>query len=104
MDLKIIEERINAPIGKRREITFTASYEGKTATNEELKVALCKKLNISPASTMIIKIDQQYGSRNCTGIAHSYESEEEMKRIEPKHLLKRAEKREQKEASAEDKG
>lgn len=104
MDLKIVKERVNAPIGNRKEITFEASYEGRTATNEELKVELCKKLNISPASTLIVKIDQQYGSRNCTGIAHSYQNEEDMKRIEPKHLLKRAEKREHKEEGAENKG
>ena len=93
MNIEIIEERKNEALGNRKEITFVASYEGGTAAKEELKVELCKKLNLAPEGTMIVRMEQQYGRHECKGIAHSYEKEEDMKRIEPKHLLKRMEKK-----------
>ncbi len=88
MELEIISDKENKML-ERREITFRAGNEGRTPSVVEIKQALCKKLGISPDSTEIIKVDQGFGSRESTGLAHSYSKQEGMKSGIPGHIAAR---------------
>ena len=80
MEIKILEEREEKLFG-RKEITFEASYEGKTPSGEEVKQEICKKLGLSPDLTVVIKIDQAYGKGLSTVKVHSYAKKEVMEKI-----------------------
>ena len=99
MDLKLGKESENKLLG-RKEISFTMSHKGKTPTVDEAKVAICKKLNLSPDLTVVVSINPIYGSTESEILAHSYATKEAMS-VEKKHLFARAEKKAAKSAKAE---
>ncbi len=100
MDMKITNNFENKLLS-RKEITFQVIYSGKTPTKDDLKVMLCKTLNLSPSTTVIVNVSQVYGMMQSQGVAHSYANEADMG-IEPKHFAKRDAKKAKSE-SAEDK-
>ncbi len=101
MDMKITNNFENKLLN-RKEIEFQVIYSGKTPTKEELKVMLCKTLNLSPSTTVIVNVSQVYGMMQSEGLAHSYANEDDMS-IEPKHFAKRDAKKAKSEGAAEEK-
>ena len=87
MDLNIVSNKENKTI-KRKEIEFSV-FTDTGIKRADLKAELCKKLNISPQATIVVKMESGFGSKSATGVAHSYESEEDLKRYESRRLLER---------------
>jgi ribosomal protein S24E len=87
MELKITSTQENKTIG-RKEIIFSVFSE-KSVKNEEVKVELCKSLNASPNTTIIVRVDSGFGSKMSTGVAHTYKTEADLKRYENRGLLER---------------
>jgi ribosomal protein S24E len=87
MDLSITSNKENKTIG-RKEIEFSV-FADAGVKRDDLKAELCKKLNISPASTIVVRIDSGFGSKMSTGIAHSYNDEATLKKYESRRLLER---------------
>jgi ribosomal protein S24E len=87
MDLNITSNKENKTIG-RKEIEFSVVAEA-AIKRDDLKAELCKKLNISPNSTIVVRIDSGFGSKTSTGIAHSYADEATLKKYESRRLLER---------------
>ncbi len=102
MDLKVANENDNKIIG-RKEIEFYAVQDDRTPSKEEVKQELCKKLNLSPDNTIIVKLDQAFGMKRCHGMAHSYANQEALKKFEKRYLLTRLEKKGAKAAALEKK-
>ncbi len=92
MEINIISNEENKLLG-RKEIRFSAAHEKETESKENVKVELCKKLNLKPDSTIIIRINQHFGEKRISGLAHSYEKKDDMLKYEQQHLFKRAEKK-----------
>jgi len=88
MELKIISNTENKLLN-RKEITFSVEQDSSTATRDDLTKELCKKLNLSPDSTLIVKINQGFGKKESSGVAHSYATKEALEKFEPKHILTR---------------
>ncbi|MDE1865304.1 MAG: hypothetical protein KGH94_01535 [Candidatus Micrarchaeota archaeon] len=87
MELKILSNKENKTIG-RKEVEFSVFSE-TAIKRDELKAELCKSLNASPNSTIIVGVNSSFGSKMSTGTAHSYKSEEDLKRYENRGLLER---------------
>ena len=100
MDMKITSNFENRLLN-RKEIKFQVIYSGKTPTKEELKQMLCKTLNLSPSTTVIVNVSQVYGMMASDGLAHSYANANDMA-IEPKHFAAREEKKAKKAGGAEE--
>lgn len=92
MELSILSDS-NDPNTGRRDIAFSVVQDDKTSSREEVKGELCKRLNISPDTTIITDIKQEFGVRRSMGTAHSYGTKEQLERSEPKYLLERLSKR-----------
>ncbi|MDE1855960.1 MAG: 30S ribosomal protein S24e, partial [Candidatus Micrarchaeota archaeon] len=60
MNIKVDNEKDNKLLG-RKEISFTISHKGQTPKKEEVKVEICKKLNLNPELTVVVKINPIYG-------------------------------------------
>lgn len=89
MEINITQDRENKLLG-RREVAFTAEYESKTPTKEEVREGICKKLNLNPDSTEIVRIDQLYGQKASSILVYSYSSREQMQKLAPKVKEKKA--------------
>ena len=87
----------------RNEIEAYATYEGMTPKRDEIKEVLCKKLSLDPSSTIIIRIDQEYGAKKSFVLARSYKNKDVMERIEHEHLRSRGIKGKETEKPAEKK-
>jgi small subunit ribosomal protein S24e len=87
MELNVISTHDNKAIG-RKEIEFSVLDVSGTK-RDAVKVELCKKANLDPKATIIVRINNSFGSMATTGTAHSYTSEEALKRYESRHLLER---------------
>ncbi len=98
MEIRVEEETSNASIG-RKEIKFSILESNTTPSKEAVKQALCKKLNVSPDSTIIVRIDQQFGAKQGKGIAHSYKDAQSLKKFEPDYFAERTEKKAKKAAA-----
>ncbi|MDE1762179.1 MAG: 30S ribosomal protein S24e [Candidatus Micrarchaeota archaeon] len=101
MDIKIEHDSENKLLG-RKEIEFTISYKGATPTKEQVREAICKRLNISPELTVVVNISPLYGTSESRALAHSYSSKEAMA-VEKKYLAERAAKKAGKAAKEEPK-
>lgn len=92
MELKIISDNENRLLN-RREISLTVEHEKGTPRKEDLARELCRKLNLSPESTIIVRMGQGFGRKESTALAYSYKTKELLERYEPKHLLARSAKK-----------
>ncbi len=92
MEFKITSNKENKLL-ERKEITFSVDQDTSTISREEITREICRKLSLDPESTIVVRIDQGFGSRESTGIAHSYSSRELLNRYEPKHVLSRMNKK-----------
>ena len=88
MELKIISNTENKAFG-RREIQFNILQDGSTSKRADVHAELCKTLNLKPESTIVVKMQQRFGTRESSAVAHAYETKELMVRYEPHYLLDR---------------
>ncbi len=98
MDIRIQKEFDNKLL-KRKEISFVATYTGKTPSKEELRQELCKKLGANPELTAMVHVDQLFGQTVSEGKAHLYADKAAMT-VEPKYLAERGKPKEKKETAA----
>jgi len=100
MEVEILKDNNNAVIG-RREIELSIIQVDRTPSKEEVKKEVCKKLNLSPESTLVVKLDQSYGLKQSRALVHSYLNTNAMKKFERSYLFERHEKKNKKAAGGE---
>ncbi len=101
MKLILIEEK-EAPLLKRRRITFEIDNEKqKTPSETEVKKAIAENLKTGEEVIAIRHIYQKYGKGKSKVIAHIYKNQEDLKRIE--EIKKKAKKKEAKQEKKEEK-
>jgi small subunit ribosomal protein S24e len=90
MEIELTEEKEN-PLLKRKEVTFKLHHEeeGASPSREAARNALIKALKCSSNLLVIDKMATEFGKRETVGYAKVYESEERLKEIERKHIVKR---------------
>ena len=86
--MNITSDKENKLLG-RREINFNIVQEGSTPSKKDIRVEICKKLNLDPETVIIVKVDQSTGVRQGIGVAHAYKSKEQIAKQEPSHLVDR---------------
>lgn len=103
MEINVRKEHDNRMLG-RKEIVVGAWFDGKTPSREEVKEAVCKKLNMNPELFEVVKVDQSFGAKECEVTAYEYQSKEAMekntrksKEAKPAEAQKPAAKEEKKE-------
>ncbi len=99
MELKIISNTENKAFS-RRDIMFNIMQDSSTSKRSDVHAELCKTLNLKPESTIVVKMDQHFGAKESSALAHSYETKELMVRYEPHYLLDRISGQKRKHATA----
>ncbi|MBC7109472.1 MAG: 30S ribosomal protein S24e [Archaeoglobi archaeon] len=88
MEIEIVEEKENKLL-RRREIRFRVKFEGPTPRREDVKKKLCAMLGVSDSLTVIQSMEGVFGKSECTGFAKIYENEEDLKRTEEEHVIRK---------------
>jgi ribosomal protein S24E len=105
MKLKIVSKEKN-PLIKRTEVTFSIDHDqtGGTPSRAEVRTQLAAQLNTKLELVYVKHLETKKGTMTAVGEANAYESAEQAKLVEPKHIVARnavPEKPEEPEAPAE---
>ncbi len=87
MDLKVIDKKKNE-IMKRTEVTAEVEEE-LIPSRQQVKDKLAAMLSVKADAIAINKIESKFGSSKVIVLANVYETVEELKKKEPKHIIKR---------------
>ncbi len=83
--IKIIEDKVNELL-ERREVKVEVLENLK---REEVRKMVAENLKENENLTVVVKLQPVFGEKKYIGRIHIYKSEEQMRKIEPKYLLKR---------------
>lgn len=89
MEIKVVSNKRNELL-KRSEVIFMVSHEREpTPSRIEVRENLAKKLNVNADRIYIIRMETMTGAMTTIGEAHVYDTPEQAKAIEPKHIIVR---------------
>ncbi|MHA1557615.1 MAG: 30S ribosomal protein S24e [Candidatus Heimdallarchaeota archaeon] len=88
MKIKVVNKNTNKLLD-RLEVNFEVESEAETPKRLEVKEKLAAMINYDASLVVIKKIEQLTGVRKSVGIAHAYKTQENLKTVEPEHLIKR---------------
>lgn len=88
MKIKITEKTTNNLLD-RLEVKFEIEADAETPKRMEVRDKLAALINYESSLVVIKKIDQLTGIKKSVGIAHAYKSQDNLKLVEPEHLIKR---------------
>jgi len=90
MKVKIISEEYN-PLLKRKEVTFKIEHAetGGTPPRLEVRKELATLLKTDLELVYVKKIETKTGTMTALGEANAYDSIEQAKLVEPKHIVAR---------------
>ncbi|MFQ6068161.1 MAG: 30S ribosomal protein S24e [Candidatus Bathyarchaeia archaeon] len=90
MKIKILSKKYN-PLLKRKEVVFEVNHseEGQTSSRLELRKNLANMLKTKVDLVLVKKVETKTGTMTALGEANVYETPEQAKLIEPKHIIAR---------------
>jgi small subunit ribosomal protein S24e len=90
MNLKIVSKEQN-PLMKRREVTFSVEHAqtGGTPTRVEVRKQLATLLKTDLDLVYVKQLETKTGTMVAIGEANAYDSVEQAKLMEPKHIIAR---------------
>ncbi|MFO8016535.1 MAG: 30S ribosomal protein S24e [Candidatus Woesearchaeota archaeon] len=103
MKLEIKKER-DTPLLSRKRVTLNAEYEGSTPSRMDIRKETAKKLKAKENLVVIKHIYTRFGAQKAKIIAHVYEDEKDMKKLEGEGLLKKHNAGEEKKEGGSDEG
>ena len=103
MDLEITKER-ETPLLERTRISAKAHFDDKTPTRAVIQKKIADKLKKDPKLVIVRHVYQRYGKKEAKVIAHVYDKEDNIVKLEGQKLIDKHNKEEPKvEAKAEEK-
>ena len=91
MKIEILKETENKTLA-RKEIEFTIDHQGGTTPSRtDVRDKIVAQFDASTATVVIRFLDPKFGVGVTEGVARIYSDEEQMKRVELGHILKRHE-------------
>lgn len=90
MKIKILSQKYN-PLLKRTEVVFELNHsqEGATIPRLDLRRDLAGILKTKPNLVLVEKVETKTGTMVAIGEANTYETLEQAKLVEPKHIVAR---------------
>ncbi len=90
LKIKILSQKHN-PLLKRKEVTFEVDHreEGQTPSRLELRKNLANMLKTKLDLIFVEKVETKTGTMTAVGEANAYETPEQAKLVESKHIITR---------------
>jgi len=73
----------------RRELDLIISYESGTPTRDEVRKLIAEKYGVEVERVIVEKLESMFGTLKAKAHIHIYDTVEDAKRIERKHILRR---------------
>ena len=86
MDIEIVKDEENVLLN-RRDIIFKT--EGTGMSRKSAKNTLVALLNTTPELLILDRMNSQYGTQDILGYARLYDTEQNLRRIEPDYMIAR---------------
>ncbi len=99
MRVEIITKKEN-PLLKRQDVEFIVKETKITPSREELRKQISAQTNSNEKNVVVGVLETNYGSTETKGIARIYKSNEDLKKTELEHIIKRNFKAEEKKEEA----
>jgi len=77
------------PLLKRRDVDFVITYETPQLTREEAASLVSKKLGVPQDRIAMVKMAPLFGAKTMKGHCHVYEAAQDLRDVEPEHILDR---------------
>lgn len=91
MKIEILKEIVNKPLA-RKEIEFKVQHAGDTTPSRaDVRAKIVAQFDTEAARVVVRSLNTKFGSNFSEGIARIYDSPEQMRRVERKHILARHE-------------
>lgn len=91
MELEILHEKENKPLG-RRELRFRIEHiDGTTPSRSDVRSKIVAQYDADASSVIINKMETRFGIGITEGTARIYSDLEQMERVERDYMLKRHE-------------
>lgn len=89
MEIKIISKK-DKPLLKRKEVRFQVKHDaGSTPPRLEVRNAIASALKAKVDLIFVKKLETKTGTQVAVGSANVYESIDQARLVEPKHIIKR---------------
>ena len=100
MEVKIIQQQYN-PLLKRKEIAFEIKHDQTRGTPSRLEVRqkLAEMLKTNLELVYVKRIETKTGTMTARGEANAYDTIEQVKLVEPQHIVERNAPKEKQEAA-----
>lgn len=92
-----IKKKKSKPLLSRTEVIADIEFTQATPSKEELKEKISSSLKTDAKLVVVKRVSTPFGKKNGEVIAYAYNSESDLKRIEPKQKDKKKRKEEPKE-------
>jgi len=88
MKLELLKQK-ETPLLSRKRATLMAEYQGPTPSRDTLRDAVAKKLDSDKKLTVLKHIYTRFGKQKAKIIAHVYDNEADLKKLERPYIIKK---------------
>ena len=88
MNIEIKRDWMNKLLN-RRELDLIISYESSTPRRDEVRKLIAEKYGVEVERVIVEKLESMFGALKAKAHIHIYETVEDAKRIERRHILRR---------------
>jgi len=88
VNIEVVQER-NNPLLSRKELDLLITYESSTPKRDEVRKAVADKYGVEIERVIVEKMESLFGAKKARAHVHVYDTVEDAKRYERKHVLRR---------------
>ncbi|MCD6126438.1 MAG: 30S ribosomal protein S24e [Thaumarchaeota archaeon] len=88
MNIEVRRDWMNKLLN-RRELDLIISYESGTPRRDEVRKLIAEKYGVEIERVIVEKLESMFGTLKAKAHIHIYDTVEDAKRIERKHILRR---------------
>lgn len=88
MNIEVRRDWMNKLLN-RRELDLIISYESSTPRRDEVRKFIAEKYGVEVERVIVERLESMFGTLKAKAHIHIYNTVEDAKRIERKHILKR---------------
>jgi len=88
LNIEVKRDRMNKLLN-RRELDLIISYESSTPRRDDVRKFIAEKYGVEVERVIVEKLESMFGALKAKARIHIYDTVEDAKRIERKHILRR---------------
>ncbi len=87
--IKLLEERDNKLVGRKEAVFLVDHFGSGTPRRADIRKSVAEALGVPVNFVVVRRILTEYGATRSKVYVHIYDSEERLRRVEPKHIIRK---------------